>query len=75
MGVEEETTTKERSMLSCIIRLDIYSLLQKKGINGVRAWTTLFISMLFMGIVAFSLFISAKNLVRTGIFLFLSLLY
>ena len=51
MGVEEETTTKERSMLSAIIRLDIYGLVtQKKGINGVRAWTTLFISMLFMGI-------------------------
>ena len=38
-------------MLSAIMRLDIYELFtQKKGVNGKRAWATLSIAMLFMGI-------------------------
>ena len=50
-GITEGSNTKERSMLSAIMRLDIYGLFtQKNGVNGIRAWTALFISMLFMGI-------------------------
>ena len=50
-GITEGSNTKERSMLSAIMRLDIYGLFtQKNGVNGIRAWITLFISMLFMGI-------------------------
>tara|TARA_B100000925_G_C21996514_1_gene469173 strand:+ start:893 stop:2071 length:1179 start_codon:yes stop_codon:yes gene_type:complete len=50
-GIAEESKIKDRSMLSAIMRLDIYELFtQKKGVNGKRAWATLSIAMLFMGI-------------------------
>ena len=48
--IAKESNSKKRSVLSAIMRLDIYSLFtQKKGVNGASAWVTLFIAMLFMG--------------------------
>ncbi len=53
-NIEEEKVhdieTKERSILSNIVRLDIYSLFtQKKAIDVIRAWMILAIALLLMG--------------------------
>lgn len=51
--VEEKASdigTKERSILSNVIRLDIHSLFtQKKAIDSIRAWMILAIALVFMG--------------------------
>jgi cation:H+ antiporter len=52
--VEEEKVndieTRKRSILSNVVRLDIYNLFtQKKTIDGIRAWMILAIALLFMG--------------------------
>ena len=52
--VEEEKVndieTRKRSILSNVVRLDIYNLFtQKKTIDGMRAWMILAIALLFMG--------------------------
>ncbi|HAB90256.1 MAG TPA: pseudouridine synthase, partial [Bacteroidetes bacterium] len=48
--IAKEANSKERSVLSAIMRLDIYSsFTQKKGVNSISAWATLFVAMLFMG--------------------------
>ena len=49
-GTSGYSNTKERTILSTTIRLDIYGLFtQKKGVNGIRAWMILAIALLFMG--------------------------
>lgn len=47
---ESDVETIERSILSNVARLDIYSLFtQKRAIDGIRAWIILAIALLFMG--------------------------
>lgn len=61
--IGEESNTKERSISSVFVRLDIYALItHKKDINDRRAWAILLIAMMFMGISCLNLVYICEDL-------------